>query len=123
MINTPWHARIDAQELFYFMILPVGGSIIDLAVSMKARLELYTDAYGTLIFDNYDECSLKNHERTRRAEVGYHWLQHETTVVTASPRHNHENKNKWELSALVSGRSLDERTAIESQINDLYLTS
>ena len=115
MINTPWHARIDAQELFYFMILPVGGSIIDLAGSMKARLELYTDAHGTLIFDNYDECSPKNHERTRRAEVGYHWLQHETTVVTASPRNNHENKTKWELSALVSSRSLDERTAIESQ--------
>ena len=115
MINTPWHARIDAQELFYFMILPVGGSIIDLAVSMKARLELYTDAHGTLIFDNYDECSPKNHKRTRRAEVGYHWLQHETTVVTASPRNNHENKTKWEFSALVSSRSLDERTAIESQ--------
>ena len=52
MINTPWHAKIDAQDLFYFMILPVGGTLIDLAVSMKARLELYTDAHETLIFDN-----------------------------------------------------------------------
>ena len=35
MINTPWHAKIDAQELFYFMILPVGWTLIDLVVSMN----------------------------------------------------------------------------------------
>ena len=34
-----------------------------------------------------------------------------------------KNKTKWELSALVSSNSLDERTAVESQINGLYLTS
>ena len=66
MINTSWHAKIDAQELFYFMILPVGGTLIGLAVSMKARLKLYTDAHGTLIFDYYDKCSPKNHEITHR---------------------------------------------------------
>ena len=26
MINTPWHVTIDTQELFFFMILPVGGT-------------------------------------------------------------------------------------------------
>ena len=26
MINTPWHVKIDTQELFFFMILPVGGT-------------------------------------------------------------------------------------------------
>ena len=62
MINTPWHAKIDAQELFYFMILPVGGTLIDPAVALKKRLELYTDAHGTLIFDNSDVCAPKNHE-------------------------------------------------------------
>ena len=123
MINTTWHAKIDAQELFYFMIFPVGGKLIDLAGAMKARLELYTDAHGALIFDNYDKCSPKNHERTHRVEVGYHWLQHKTTYVTASPRSDYENKTKWELSALVSSRSLDERTAVESQTSGLYLTS
>ena len=117
MINTPWHAKIDAQELFYFMILPGGGTLIDPAVSLKTRLELYTDAHGTLIFDNYYGCSPKNHERTHRAEVGYHWLQHETTGEVIL-----KNKTKWELSALLSSRSLDERTAVESQINGLYLT-
>ena len=75
------------------MILPVGGTLIDLAVLMKARLELYPDAHRTLIFDNYDECSPKNHERTHRAKVGYHWLQHETTDVTASPRSDHEKQD------------------------------
>ena len=89
MISTPWHAKIEAQDLFYFIIVPVGGTLIDLAVSMKVRLELYTDAHGTLIFDNYDDCYPKNHERTHRAEVGYHWLQHETTDVTALSRRDH----------------------------------
>ena len=70
MINTPWYAKIHAQELFYFMILPVGRTVIDPAASLKTRLELYTDAHGTLIFDNYDDCSPKNHERTHRVEVG-----------------------------------------------------
>ena len=89
----PDHAKIDAQELFYFMILPVGGTLIDLAVSMKARLEHYTDGHGTLIFDNYYECSPKNHEKTHRGEVGYHWLQHETTDDTASQRSDHEKQD------------------------------
>ena len=117
MINTHWHAKINAQELFSFMMLPVGGTLIDLAVSMKARLDLYTNAHGTLIFGSYDECSPKNHERTHRAEMGYHWLRHETTDVTASPRGDHEKH------ALVSSRSLDEWTVVESHINGLYLTS
>ena len=93
MINTPCHAIINAQDFFYLVILPVGGSLIDPAVSMKARLELYTDAHGTLIFDNYDECSPKYHERTQCVEVGYHWLQHETTDVTASPISYHEKQD------------------------------
>ena len=70
--------KIDFQELFYFMVLPVGGTLIDLALSMKAMFEIYTNGHGTSIFDNYNECSPKNHERTHRAEVGYPWLQHET---------------------------------------------
>ena len=68
MINTPWYAKIEAQQLFYFTILQVGETLMDLAVSMKSRLKLYTDAYGTLIFDKCKECSPQNHERT--AEVG-----------------------------------------------------
>ena len=34
-----------------------------------------------------------------------------------------KNKTEWDLSALVSSRSLDEWTDVESQINGLYLTS
>ena len=64
MINTPWHAKIDAHQLFYFVILSVGGTLIDAVVSTKARLYLDTDAHGTLIFDKYEECSSKNHDRT-----------------------------------------------------------
>ena len=54
MINTPWDAEMDVHQLFYFVILSVGGALIDLVVSMKARLLLYTDAHGTLIFDKYE---------------------------------------------------------------------
>ena len=70
MINTPWHAKMDAHQLFYFVILSVGGTLIDAGVSMKARLYLYTDAHGTLIFDKYEECSSKNHDRTCHVEMG-----------------------------------------------------
>ena len=75
------------------MILPAGGTLIDPTVPMEARLEPDTDAHGTLIFDNCDECSPKNHERTHRAEVGYHLLQHESTDFTASPRSDHEKQD------------------------------
>ena len=34
-----------------------------------------------------------------------------------------KNKNKWELSALVSSHNLDEETPVESQSNGPYLTS
>ena len=39
MIKTHWHAKIDAQQLFYFMILPVGRILIDLVVSIKGTLQ------------------------------------------------------------------------------------
>ena len=35
MIKTPWHAKIDTHQLFYSVILSVGGTLIVLAVSMK----------------------------------------------------------------------------------------
>ena len=69
MINTPWRAKICVQQLFYFVILPIGGNLTDLAVSLKVRLEFYTYAHGTLMFDKDDECSPKNHERTHCVEV------------------------------------------------------
>ena len=70
MINTSWRTKIDAQQLFYFVIVPVRGTLFGIVVSMKARLELHTEAHGTLIFDKYEKCSPMNHERARRAEVG-----------------------------------------------------
>ena len=39
MINTHWHAKIDAQQLFNFMILPVGRILTDLAVSITGTLQ------------------------------------------------------------------------------------
>ena len=109
--STSWYCQLGEPDL------------IDPAVSMTARLELYTDAHGTLIFDNYDECSPKNHERTHRGEVRCHWLQHETIhMLLLRWEVIMKNKTKWELSALVSSRSLGEGTDVESQIKGLYLT-
>ena len=93
MINTHWQAKIDAQLLFYFMILLVGRIWIDLAASMnEGMLELYTDAHGTLAFDKYKECSPKNHERTHGG--GVHWLKHQSTDAIASLRSDHEGQEK-----------------------------
>ena len=105
------------------MVLPAGGTLIDLAVSMKARLELYTDAHRTLIFDNYDECSPKNHGRTHRAEGGTIGYNMKLQMLLLRREVTMKNKTKWGLSALVPSRSLDEWTAVEIQINGLYLTS
>ena len=105
------------------MVLPVGGTLIDLAVSMKTRLELYTDAHGTLIFANYDECTHKNHERTHCAEVGTNCCIMKLQMLLLHREVIMKNKTKWELSALVSSRILDERTAVERRINGLYSTS
>ena len=125
MINTPWHVNIDAQELFYFMILPVGGTFIDPAVPLKTGLELYTDAHGTLIFDNYNEWSPKNHEITEPNERRWSTIGYNMKLQMLLLRREMimKNKAKLELSVLVSSRSLDEQTAVESLVNDLYLTS
>ena len=72
IINTPWHAKIDAKHLFYFVILLVGGTLIDLAVSMKARLELCTDAHAILIFDKCEE-SKSALPRTTREPFARRW--------------------------------------------------
>ena len=45
MSNTHWHAKIDAQKLFYFMIFPVGRILIDLAVSIKGTLQRCQDNF------------------------------------------------------------------------------
>ena len=107
------------------MILPVGGSLIDPAVSLKTRLELYTDAHGTLTIHNYDECSPKNHERTEPILLRWSTIGYIMKLQMSLLRREiiMKNKTKWELSALVSSRSLDDRTAVESRINGIYLTS
>ena len=61
---------VDAQQLLYHVVWPIGGTPVYLAASMKARVEVYSDAHRTLVFDKYQEISPKDHERTRRAGVG-----------------------------------------------------
>ena len=115
MINTPspWRAKINAQQLFRFVVLLVRRTSIDLAASMKARLELY----------KYEGCSPKNHERTRQEEMGFTGYNIKLQKLLLRRDVIMKNKNKLELSVLVSSCSLEECTAVESQSDSLYLTS
>ena len=87
------------------MILPVGGTLIDLALSLKARLELYTDAP-------------RNHEWTYHT-IGYNI---KPQMLLLCREVIMKNRTKWETLAPVSSCSLDELTTVQSQINDLYLS-
>ena len=110
MINTHWHAKIDAQQLFNFMILPVGRILIDLAVSITGTLQRCPQ--------NFYICQVRrmlSQEPWKYPSYrgGAHWSRWEVIK---------KNKNKWEFSALVSSHSLDEETPVESQSNGPYLT-
>ena len=91
---------------------------------MKARLELYIDAHGT--FDIWQLQWMLSQEPWENPSCGGG-----VPLVTTwnyrcycfAEKWSQKNKTKWELSTLVSSRSLDERTDVESQINGLYLTS
>ena len=45
---------------------------------MSQSRELYKDAHKFFIFVKNEECSPKNHESTRRTEVGVHWLKYQS---------------------------------------------
>ena len=102
IINTPRHAKIDAQQLFYFVILPVGGTLIDLVVSMKAGLELCTDAYGILISDKCEE-SKSALPRTTREPFARRWarLVASNHICYCFAEKWSWKKNKWELSVMA----------------------
>ena len=99
MINTPspWHVKIDAQPLFRFVILWVRKTLIDLAVSMTASLELYTDTHGTLMFGKYEKCSPKNHERTYREEMGTIGYNIKLQMLLLRWEVIMKNQNTWEF--------------------------
>ena len=113
IINTPWHAKIDAQQLFYFVISPVGGTFIDLTVSMKARLELCADAHGILIFDKWEE-SKSALPRTAREPFARRraWL-----VASNHICYCFAEKWSWKTRRAFS-HGLDERTAMENRSKD-----
>ena len=112
---------VDAQQLLYHVVWPIGGTPVDLAASMKARVEVYSDAHRTLVFDKYQEISPKDHERTRRAGVGT--VDYNLNLQTILPRREAimKNKNnKRELSALLSRHNYGKQTTVESQSDGLY---
>ena len=93
--------------------MPTGGTLIDLAVSMKAMLELCIDSHGTP----------KNHTRNCRAEMGSIGYNIKLHISLLRWEVAMENKITREFSALASSLSFGERTPVESQSNGLYLAS
>ena len=122
MINTHWHAKIDAQQLFNCLILPVGRILIDLAVSITGTLQRCPQNFLYL-------SSRKNAlPGTMKVPVVQRWgplvkISKCTQLLQLRWEVIKKNKNKWELPALVSSHSLDEETPVESQSNGPCLTS
>ena len=122
MINTHWHAKIDAQQLFNFMILPVGKILIDLAVSITGTLQrcpqnFYSCQVRRLLSQEPWKCL---------SYIGWaHWLKYQSVhcCYSFAEKWSRKTKIKWELPALVSSHSLDEETPVESQSNGPCLTS
>ena len=104
MINTPWHVKIDTQELFFFMILPVGGTWSNWS-SCLIEGKAWTLYRCTWNFW-YLTTTMNALPRTHRVGVGCHWLQHETIDITALLRSDHEKQDK--MGAF--------RTCIQSQL-------
>ena len=106
MINTHWHAKIDAKHLFYFMILPVGRILIDPTVPIKGTLQRCPQNFLYL-------SGTKNAlPWTMKVPVVQRWgplvkISKCTQLLQLRWEVIKKNKNKWELSALVSSHSLD----------------
>ena len=96
------------------MILPVGGNEGKAWTQMPMELWYLTTTMNAL------PRTMREPIVRRWDTIGYNMklqmLLHRREVVM-------KNKTKRALSALVSSRSLGEQTAVESQINCLYLTS
>ena len=120
MINTPWHAKIEAQDLFYFIIVPIGGTLIDLAVSMKVRHRCPWN------FAIWQLRWMLSQEPWENSSCG----GGVPLVTTWNYRcYCFAEKRSWKtrlnesFQHILSSRSLDEQTAVENQINHIYLTS
>ena len=123
MINTLWHVKIDAQELFYFMILSGGGTWSKRS-SCFIEGKAWTLHRCPWIFLTTTMNALP---RTMREPIVPRWgaigYNMKLQMLLLRWEVIMKNKTKWELSALVYSHRLDERTDVESQINGLYLTS
>ena len=100
MINTPWHAKIDGQESIYFMVLPVGGTLIDLGVSMnftQMPMELWQPRW-ILSQEPWENPSCGGGVPLVTTWNYTSLLRREVIMKT---------KTRWALLTLVSSRSLD----------------
>ena len=114
---------MDAQELFYFMILPVWGTWSTWS-SCPNEGKAWTLHRSSWNFAIWQLWWMLSHEPWENPS----WGGGVPLVTTWNYRcycfaENWSWKTKWELSALVSTRSLDQRATVEGQINGLYLTS
>ena len=120
MINTHWHAKIDAQQLFNLYI----ASWKNLNWSSCLNNGNFAKMPTEFLYLS----SMKNAlPRTMKVPVVQRWgplfkISKCTQLLQLRWEVIKKNKNKWELSVLVSSHSLDEETPVESQSNGPYLT-
>ena len=102
------------------MILPVGRILIDLAVSTTVTLQRWP--WNFYIWQVRRMLSQEPWKYPSH-RGGAHWLKIKLQLLQLRWEVFKKNKNKWELSVLVSSYSLDAETPVESQSNGPYLTS
>lgn len=119
--SPPEVVVIDAQQLLYHVVWPVGGNVSVLAASMKRRLDKYSDSKKVLVFDKYEELSPKDQERIRRGGAGStdYNLTHQTDLPCREAIMKNKN-NKRQLSALLSTFDYGHRAIVDSQNDGLY---
>lgn len=112
---------VDAQQLLYHVVWPVGSNVSALAASVKNKLDRYGDSRKVLVFDKYEDLSPKDHERIRRSGAGStdYNLTHQTDLPCREVIMKSKS-NKKRLSALLSTFDYGAQTTVDSQNDCLY---
>ena len=84
---------VDAQQLLYHIVWPKCGDVSALVDSIKQHLTSYpNESRKIIVFDKYEDCSAKDHERIRRAGEGS--VRYTMSISSPLPHRDSVMKNK-----------------------------
>ena len=113
---------VDAQQLLYHIVWPNGGMISAIVDSMKQHISYYPNhSKKIIVFDKYDDCSVKDHERVRRAGEGS--VSYNLTHNSPLPHRDaimKNKQNKVELTRLISSFDMGENVSTESRADATF---